>query len=208
MKKENKYTYVGGDSAEQLNLDDRDIQIIEEAGKEKKKKIIIAVSAAALAVIVVAVYLAVTIAGAGASRSRKLVETYMAGLADADIDKVKSVMDSDTLANQATDSLIQIFQTYKESDEFTYTVDYSMGDGYKADSSNLEAVSNTLYSKSAKSAGVVKGYVIPVSITMNLSYKGTTTPNSVNLNIICYEKDGEWYLGGTIEDETDGGQSE
>ena len=130
------------------------------------------------------------------------------GLADADIDKVKSVMDPDTLANQATDSLIQIFQTYKESDEFTYTVDYSMGDGYKADSSNLEAVSNTLYSKSAKSAGVVKGYVIPVSMTMNLSYKGTTTPNSVNLNIICYEKDGEWYLGGTIEGETDGGQSE
>ena len=43
MKKEDKYTYVGGDSAEQLNLDDRDIQIIEEAGKEKKKKIIIAV---------------------------------------------------------------------------------------------------------------------------------------------------------------------
>lgn len=208
MKKEDKFTYVGGDDAEQLELDDRDKQVIEDAGKERKKKIIIAVSAALIAVIVVAVYLAVTIAGAGASKSKKLVETYMAGLADADIDKVKSVMDPDTLANQATDSLIQIFQTYKESDEFSYTVDYTMGDGYKAESSNLEAVSNTLYSKSAKNTGITKGYVIPVSITMSLSYKGTTTPNSVDLDIICYEKDGEWYLGGTIESDTEESQSE
>lgn len=48
-----------------------------------------------------------------------------------------------------------------------------------------------------------KGYVVPVRGTIMLTYDGQTSPYEMDMDIICYEKDGEWYLGGTVDNGTD-----
>ena len=31
-----------------------------------------------------------------------------------------------------------------------------------------------------------------------MTFQGQTSPYDLDMDIICYEKDGEWYLGGTV----------
>ncbi len=40
-----------------------------------------------------------------------------------------------------------------------------------------------------------KGYVIPVTGKIMMTFQGQTSPYDLDMDIICYEKDGEWYLG-------------
>lgn len=189
-------TYVGGGDGP-LEFDEKDQQIMAESRNEHRKQIIIALVAVVIAAVVVAVYFLAIRGGVAKSRCRKLVITYMEGLDEADLDKVESVMDPDTLTSDSSDTLMKIFQTYKDNG-IEYSVDYTIGDISKADSSNLEAVGSTVYGESADKAGISKGYVVPVSGSIMMTYQGQSSPYDLNMEIICYEKDGEWYLGGTI----------
>lgn len=133
----------------------------------------------------------------GKSESEDLIKTYMEGLEEADLDKVESVMDPDTIDSDSSKDLVTVFQTYKENN-IEYTVSYTMGDGHVAESSDLAAVSSTVYGKTQKEAGISKGYVIPVTGKIMMTFQGQTSPYDLDMDIICYEKDGEWYLGGTV----------
>ena len=31
-----------------------------------------------------------------------------------------------------------------------------------------------------------------------MTFQGQTSPYDLDMDIICYENDGEWYLGGTV----------
>ena len=199
--------YVGGSDASDMGFDDRDAQMADELAKEKKKKIVIALSAVILAVIVVVVYLAATRLNTGKSQSIKLVDTYMSGLESADVNKVKSVMDQKAVDDDSINTLVKIFETYNENG-IQYTLEYTTDEGRETSSRELDAVSQALYSKSADKAGVKKGYVVPVKGTIMLTYDGQTSPYDMDMDIICYEKDGEWYLGGTMDSGTDTTESE
>lgn len=202
-----EHVYVGGSDASDMGFDDRDAQMADELAKEKKKKIVIALSAVILAVIVVVVYLAATRLNTGKSQSIKLVDTYMSGLESADVDKVKSVMDQKAVDDDSINTLVKIFETYNENG-IQYTLEYTTDEGRETSSRELDAVSQALYSKSADKAGVKKGYVVPVMGTIMLTYDGQTSPYDMDMDIICYEKDGEWYLGGTMDSGTDTTESE
>ena len=202
-----EHVYVGGSDASDMGFDDRDAQMADELVKEKKKKIVIALSAVILAVIVVVVYLAATRLNTGKSQSIKLVDTYMSGLESADVDKVKSVMDQEVVDDDSINTLVKIFETYNENG-IQYTLEYTTDEGRETSSRELDAVSQALYSKSADKAGVKKGYVVPVKGTIMLTYDGQTSPYDMDMDIICYEKDGEWYLGGTMDSGTDTTESE
>ena len=177
MGKNETKNYVGGSGMDDMELDERDIQLMEESRKEGKKKLFIALGAIVLAVIVVVIYIVVRKNMIGKSESEDLIKTYMEGLEEADLDKVESVMDPDTIE---------------------YTVSYTMGDGHVAESSDLAAVSSTVYGKTQKEAGISKGYVIPVTGKIMMTFQGQTSPYDLDMDIICYEKDGDWYLGGTV----------
>ena len=212
MKNGRKYAKKECESAAEQKenyeiLSESDEQLIKEIERERKIKIITALSAFVIAVIVVVVYFAAMGLDKGKSASVKLVETYMSGLENADVDKVKSVMDSDTVDDDSINTLIKIFQTYKENG-IEYTLDYTTGEGYEASSSTIESVSSALYNKSADKAGIKKGYIVPVNGTIMLTYEGQSSPYDLDLEIICYEKDGEWFLGGTVESESSDGSSE
>lgn len=194
--------YVGGSGASDMGFDDRDVQVADELAKEKKKNVAIALSAVLLAVIVVVVYLAVTRLNTGKSKSIKLVDTYMSGLENTDVDKVKSVMDRKAVDDDSINTLVKIFETYNENG-IQYTLEYTTAEGREASPKELDAVSQALYSKTADKAGVKKGYVVPVRGTIMLTYDGQTSPYEMDMDIICYEKDGEWYLGGTVDNGTD-----
>lgn len=43
---------------------------------------------------------------------------------------------------------------------------------------------------------------------MMLTYGEQSSPYDLNLDIICYEKDGEWFLGGTLDKESSGESSD
>ena len=189
--------YVGGSGMDDMELDERDIQLMEESRKEGKKKLFIALGAIVLAVIVVVIYIVVRKNMTGKSESEDLIKTYMEGLEEADLDKVESVMDPDTIDSDSSKDLVTVFQTYKENN-IEYTVSYTMGDGHVAESGDLAAVSSTVYGKTQKEAGISKGYVIPVTGTIMMTFQGQTSPYDLDMDIICYEKDGEWYLGGTV----------
>ena len=202
-----EHVYVGGSDASDMGFDDRDAHMADELAKEKKKKIVIALSAVILAVIVVVVYLAATRLNTGKSQSIKLVDTYMSGLESADVDKVKSVMDQKVVDDDSINTLVKIFETYNENG-IQYTLEYTTDEGRETSSRELAAVSQALYSKSADKAGVKRGYVVPVKGTIMLTYDGQTSPYDMDMDIICYEKDGEWYLGGTMDSGTDTTESE
>ena len=197
MGKNETKNYVGGSGMDDMELDERDIQLMEESRKEGKKKLFIALGAIVLAVIVVVIYIVVRKNMTGKSESEYLIKTYMEGLEEADLDKVESVMDPDTIDSDSSKDLVTVFQTYKENN-IEYTVSYTMGDRHVAESSNLAAVSSTVYGKTQKEAGISKGYVIPVTGKIMMTFQGQTSPYDLDMDIICYEKDGEWYLGGTV----------
>lgn len=197
MGKNETKNYVGGSGMDDMELDERDIQLMEESRKEGKKKLFIALGAIVLAVIVVVIYIVVRKNMIGKSESENLIKTYMEGLEEADLDKVESVMDPDTIDSDSSKDLVTVFQTYKENN-IEYTVSYTMGDGHVAESGDLAAVSSTVYGKTQKEAGISKGYVIPVTGTIMMTFQGQTSPYDLDMDIICYEKDGEWYLGGTV----------
>lgn len=197
MGKNETKNYVGGSGMDDMELDERDIQLMEESRKEGKKKLFIALGAIVLAVIVVVIYIVVRKNMIGKSESENLIKTYMEGLEEADLDKVESVMDPDTIDSDSSKDLVTVFQTYKENN-IEYTVSYTMGDGHVAEYGDLAAVSSTVYGKTQKEAGISKGYVIPVTGTIMMTFQGQTSPYDLDMDIICYEKDGEWYLGGTV----------
>lgn len=197
MGKNETKNYVGGSGMDDMELDERDIQLMEESRKEGKKKLFIALGAIVLAVIVVVIYIIVRKNMTGKSESEDLIKTYMEGLEEADLDKVESVMDPDTIDSDSSKDLVTVFQTYKENN-IEYTVSYTMGDGHVAESSDLAAVGSTVYGKTQKEAGISKGYVIPVTGKIMMTFQGQTSPYDLDMDIICYEKDGEWYLGGTV----------
>ena len=197
MGKNETKNYVGGSGMDDMELDERDIQLMEESRKEGKKKLFIALGAIVLVVIVVVIYIVVRKNMTGKSESEDLIKTYMEGLEEADLDKVESVMDPDTIDSDSSKDLVTVFQTYKENN-IEYTVSYTMGDGHVAESSDLTAVSSTVYGKTQKEAGISKGYVIPVTGKIMMTFQGQTSPYDLDMDIICYEKDGEWYLGGTV----------
>ena len=197
MGKNETKNYVGGSGMDDMELDDRDIQLMEESRKEGKKKLFIALGAIVLAVIVVVIYIVARKNMTGKSESEDLIKTYMEGLEEADLDKVESVMDPDTIDSDSSKNLVTVFQTYKENN-IEYTVSYTMGDGHVAESSDLAEVSSTVYGKTQKEAGISKGYVIPVTGKIMMTFQGQTSPYDLDMDIICYEKDGEWYLGGTV----------
>jgi hypothetical protein len=197
MGKNETKNYVGGSGMDDMELDERDIQLMEESRKEGKKKLFIALGAIVLAVIVVVIYIVVKKNMTGKSESEELIKTYMEGLEEADLDKVESVMDPDTIDSDSSKDLVTVFQTYKENN-IEYTVSYTMGDGHVAEYGDLAAVSSTVYGKTQKEAGISKGYVIPVTGKIMMTFQGQTSPYDLDMDIICYEKDGEWYLGGTV----------
>lgn len=57
MGKNETKNYVGGSGMDDMELDERDIQLMEESRKEGKKKLFIALGAIVLAVIVVVIYI-------------------------------------------------------------------------------------------------------------------------------------------------------
>lgn len=197
MGKNETKNYVGGSGMDDMELDERDIQLMEESRKEGKKKLFIALGAIVLAVIVVVIYIVVKKNMTGKSESEELIKTYMEGLEEADLDEVESVMDPDTIDSDSSKDLVTVFQTYKENN-IEYTVSYTMGDGHVAEYGDLAAVSSTVYGKTQKEAGISKGYVIPVTGKIMMTFQGQTSPYDLDMDIICYEKDGEWYLGGTV----------
>lgn len=121
MGKNETKNYVGGSGMDDMELDERDIQLMEESRKEGKKKLFIALGAIVLAVIVVVIYIVVRKNMTGKSESEDLIKTYMEGLEEADLDKVESVMDPDTIDSDSSKDLVTVFQTYKENN-IEYTV--------------------------------------------------------------------------------------
>lgn len=202
MKRDLLKKYVGGSDADEIEFDDMDMHALEENSRENRKRVLIALTAIIVAVLVVTVYFVVVRSGSGAAKSRKLVETYMDGLGAGDLDKVQEVMDPDTIDQSSMDTLVQVFKTYKDNN-LEYSVNYVMEKGYRASDGDIEAVCKAIYGTTSKKSGVDKGYVIPVTGTIDLSYKGETSPYDLDMKIICYEKNGNWYLGGTIDNETD-----
>lgn len=121
MGKNETKNYVGGSGMDDMELDERDIQLMEESRKEGKKKLFIALGAIVLAVIVVVIYIVARKNMTGKSESEDLIKTYMEGLEEADLDKVESVMDPDTIDSDSSKNLVTVFQTYKENN-IEYTV--------------------------------------------------------------------------------------
>lgn len=156
MGKNETKNYVGGSGMDDMELDERDIQLMEESRKEGKKKLFIALGAIVLAVIVVVIYLVVRKNMTGKSESEDLIKTYMEGLEEADLDKVESVMDPDTIDSDSSKDLVTVFQTYKENN-IEYTVSYTMGDGHVAESSDLAGSQQHCIWKDPEGSRYIKG---------------------------------------------------
>lgn len=200
-----KNKYVGNTDVDEILLDEQDEAVLEELRHEKRRRLLIVGGVLGFLLLIFVVYRLGFTDSDGEKESRTLVTTYMQALQEADSAKVESVMDPEAVDSDETAKLVEVFKIY-EKNGITYTVEYSMSGGYEASADELESTCETVYNSSAEAAGVSRGYVIPVTGTITIAYDGQISPNEMNMNIICYEKSGSWYLGGTLSDGSDTGE--
>lgn len=164
--------------------------------KKSKTGLIVGIIAV---IAVIAVLLIVFVFGEnGAKKSEELIKTYMAGLQEADADKIASTVDPECVEASDMEDLADTFSLLS-SMGVEYTVDYEILSTEKASSSEIKSMCAGLYGDAGLSSEVKKAYICEVEMTIEVSYFGESESETETQNLICYKKDGNWYIGGTME---------
>lgn len=133
----------------------------------------------------------------GQKKSEEVIDKFFAGIEEADMDKVLETLDSDCVGENDAETLSESFELLT-SMGIEYSIDYSISSTEKANRATINNMCDELYN--GDSSDVSKAYICDVDYTMNMSYLGETESESDTMSLICYKKDGEWYIGGTVED--------
>ncbi len=160
--------------------------------------------------IVVLVIILAAVAGVGINilqskkavrECEKVIDTYMAGLQEADVDKVISTVDPESNEVLDDDSLTTLTSTFTmlKSMGVEYTIEYSILSHEKASESEIKGMCASAYGDAGMSKEVKRAYIFEVEMTMEASYLGQTENSTETQDMICYEKDGHYYIGGVRE---------
>ena len=130
--------------------------------------------------------------------SSKLVDQFMSGIEEADTDKIVSLVDSKCVSDNDIETLSSSFEVL-QSMGVEYTIDYKITSSKKADEEDIKDVCETLYNDASEADKINCAYICDVDFSITMSYLGETETGDNKMSLICYEKEGKWYIGGTVE---------
>ncbi len=165
-----------------------------------------------LAVVVIAVVL---LSDNGVKKSEKIVDNFMTSMLEGDTDEM--VSDIDTNCDNKVDveywanvfdfinmieELVSIVwptgtSMFEVIQDYIITSDYKIIETVKASDSTIEEMCEDLYEDKDVVDDISQAYVSEVEYSITFSVLGLEIPLEGNIYIICYKKNGEWYLGGT-----------
>lgn len=134
----------------------------------------------------------------GVKKSEQLVKDYMEAIESGDTDAIVKVVDPDCIKNEEVDQLTQSFALL-ESLGMEYTLDYDITKTEKASSGAIKSMCGSLYDDAGVAKKIKKAYICSVDCTMTMSYLEETETQEQHMDLICYKKDGEWYVGGYMQ---------
>ncbi len=134
----------------------------------------------------------------GAKKSEELIKTYMEAIAAGDTDAIVSVVDPDCVEGGEVEELTAAFSMLA-SLGIEYTIDYDITNTEKASEGTIKNMCGSLYNDTSVAKDIKMAYICSVDCTMTMSYMGETETQDEDMDLICYKKDGEWYIGGYME---------
>jgi hypothetical protein len=168
--------------------------------KKSKGGLIAAIVAAVIVIAAVAAVLAFVVFGEnGEKKSKQVVDTYMTGLAEADSDKIASVVDPKCTSEDELQQVADAFEMLK-SMGIEYTLDYKIVSVEEASTSEIKSMCEGIYDDESVAADIKSAYICDVEYTMNMTYLGESESEEDSFSLICYKKDGTWYVGGTMSE--------
>lgn len=168
--------------------------------KKSKGGLIAAIVAAVIVIAVIASVLVFAVFGGnGEKKSKKVIDTYMTGLAEADSDKIASVVDPDCINEDDLQSVADAFEMLK-SMGIEYTLDYKIVSTEKATDEEIKSMCEGIYDDESVAKDIKLAYICDVEYTMNMTYLGESESEDDSFSLICYKKDGKWYVGGTMSE--------
>ncbi len=134
----------------------------------------------------------------GAKKSEQLVKDYMEAIESGDTDAIVEVVDPDCVKNDEVEELTAAFAMLS-SLGIEYSLDYDITKTEKASSGTIKNMCGSLYGDTGVAKKIKKAYICSVDCTMTMSYLGETETQDQDMDLICYKKDGKWYIGGYME---------
>ena len=156
----------------------------------------------ALAVIAAAVIFLFSGSIGGAKKSKKLVDDFMTGIEEADTAKIVSLVDKECVADNDVATLSSSFELLT-SMGVEYSIDYKITSTEKANRATIKNMCEGLYGDTSVASKVRCAYICDVDYTMTINYLGETETEDDKMSLICYKKGGKWYIGGTVETDTE-----
>ena len=125
--------------------------------------------------------------------AENLVNKFMNGLAESDTDKIVEIIDAD--CKETNDDIEEIANSFEfiSTSGIEYTIDYSIKSTEKASEEIIEDMCEKLYG--SNDVGVTEAYICEVYYSMTMEYLDETETENNTMCLICYKKDGKWYLG-------------
>ncbi len=191
---QNPYPNQGMDMSQNFNVGMDDTQ------PKSKTGMIVGIIIGAAVVVAAAIVALALIVGGGARKCEKIVDEFMEGMAEGDAEKMVSNIDSDCVADSDVEELAYSFELIKAYG-MEYSVDYEILETKKASDDIIEEMCDSLYGDDDVADDISKAYVSKVEYSVTASYLGETQTEEDTMYLVCYKKDGEWYLGGTVEEE-------
>jgi hypothetical protein len=167
---------------------------------KSKGGLIAAIIAAVIVIVAAAVVLVFFAFGmSGKKNCEKVIDIYMTGLAEADSDKITSVIDPDCINEDDLQDVADAFELLK-SMGIEYTLDYNIASIEAAADGDISNMCEELYGEEVTSKDIKSAYICDVEYTMSMTFLEQTETEDDNLKLICYKKDGKWYVGGSVSE--------
>lgn len=167
--------------------------------KKSHTGLIVGIVVGAVAVVAVVLILVLGVFG-GARKSENVVNEFMTGMAEGDTEKMIAYMDPACVDESDVDDLAYSFEMLSAMG-MEYSIDYEILETQKASDSLVEDMCEGIYDDEKVADDISKAYVSQVEYTIGVTYLGVTQSQDDTIYLICYKKDGEWYLGGTVDEE-------
>jgi hypothetical protein len=81
-----------------------------------------------------------------------------------------------------------------------YTLDYKIVSTEKATDEEIKSMCEGIYDDESVAKDIKLAYICDVEYTMNMTYLGESESEDDSFSLICYKKDGKWYVGGTMSE--------
>lgn len=134
----------------------------------------------------------------GVKKSKEIVDVFMTAIEEGDTDKIASVVDPECVEDEEIEALSSAFAMLKTLG-VDYTMDYEITKTEKTSDGMIKSMCGSIYGDAGVAKKIKSAYTLSVTYTMDMSYMGESESQSDSMELVCYKKDGKWYIGGYMQ---------